>query len=336
MGLISYVIRGTILTLLFVINTFPATVPAAALSNQNIGQRVLQSKETNDILTKGTSLADSGETSVVSPRPFYIIGHRVLMKQGVYDAINNGANALEIDMTAKPEGWWADHDGNPFSRGDTARTMFEAIAALRVAGRTISFVWLDIKTPDKYNPSSPRERKGSINELRDLAREILQPHGIRVLYGFYDSHGTAYQSLQGQLNSYEAINLNGMTQKVLEGFQNQGPAQVAQRVMSYGYFHLPYEFGNCSEKKYYTCTELRKGVEERQFGKVFGWTSAVGQAAYVDKLLGLAGIDGLIYGFKTVMYEDDEDTRAAARDIILWVENHPDLRYIATNDDVPW
>ncbi|KAL8794723.1 MAG: hypothetical protein Q9195_002677 [Heterodermia aff. obscurata] len=336
MGCISYAIHGTILTLLIVANTFPATVLAAAVSDQNIDQGVLQPEETNDFLPNGSCTVDTVETNVVSPRPFYVIGHRVLEKQAVYDAINNGANALEIDMTAQLAGWWADHDGNLFSRGDTAQTMFETIAALRDAGKPISFVWLDIKNPDAYSPFVPGHKKGSINALRNLARQILQPRGIRVLYGFSNSKSYAYRSLQGKLNSYEAINLNGETQEVLQGFQTQGPEQVEKRVMSYGYFHLPFEFGDCYEKDYYTCTELRQAVQARQFAKVFAWTSAVGQGQYVDKLLGLAGVDGLIYGFKTAMYKDVEDNRAAAQDIIQWVENHPHLRYIATNDDTPW
>ncbi|CAF9930806.1 MAG: hypothetical protein HETSPECPRED_007713 [Heterodermia speciosa] len=159
--------------------------------------------------------------SVISPRPFHVIGHRVLVKQGVYDALNSGINALEIDITAQPEGWWADHDGNALSRG-----------------RTTSFVWLEIKNPDAFNPFLPGERNGSIKELRNLARKVSQTHGIHVLYGFYYTKSNAYRSLQGKLNSPEAINLNGKTQDALQGFQTQGLSQVEKRVMSHGYFHL--------------------------------------------------------------------------------------------------
>ena len=88
----------------------------------------------------GTSLVDIDETSSYSPQPFHIIGHRVLVKQGIYDAISNGANTPGIHMTAQRAGWWADHDRHAFSRGDTARTMFESIAALRDGGRIIRSV----------------------------------------------------------------------------------------------------------------------------------------------------------------------------------------------------
>ena len=42
MGSISYVVHGTLLTLLLLINNFLGTVPAAAVSIQNIDQGVLQ------------------------------------------------------------------------------------------------------------------------------------------------------------------------------------------------------------------------------------------------------------------------------------------------------
>ena len=89
--------------------------------------------------------------------------------------------------------------------------------------------------------------------------------------------------------------------------------------MSYGYFQLGWGFGNCDEETYYTCTELRQAVKSRQFGKSFGWTSSKGQADLVDKLLGRAGINGLIYGKPVDMYKDDEECRAASQDIIRWV-----------------
>ena len=66
----------------------------------------------------------------------------------------------------------------------------------------------------------------------------MAPHGIRVLYGFYDTKSNAYRSLQGKLNSPQAINLNGKTQDALQGFQTQGLSQGEKRVMSHGYFHL--------------------------------------------------------------------------------------------------
>ena len=55
MGFASYAIHTTLLTLLIVPNTFPATAPAAAVGNQDLSQGVLEAEETNDILTNGTS-----------------------------------------------------------------------------------------------------------------------------------------------------------------------------------------------------------------------------------------------------------------------------------------
>lgn len=271
-----------------------------------------------------------------SARPFYAIAHRVLMAQSVRDALRHGANAVEIDMTAWKKGWWADHDGTPTSAGDTARKMFETIAEERKVGKTLNFVWLDIKNPDWCDPADPNWRHCSIDGLRDLARELLEPHGVRVLYGFYDAKGKAWKSIRDGLNANEAINLNGKVKEVEPPFTSGGPAQQSKRVMSYGYYNLAFEFGNCNEASYYTCTELRQGVASGKFGKVFGWTSAQGQASYVDRLLGDAGIDGLIYGFKATYYYDHKDTRAAAQDIFKWLTSHADRRYLAGQHDSPW
>lgn len=340
MMLMTRSVTGIILIALLISSALVVSIQAAVLDYQDIDQQLLIFHESSNVPTDGTTPSSDGKADSISPRPFYMIGHRVLVQQGINDAIMNGANALEIDMTADRDGgWWADHDNLPGSRGDAARTMFEAIAKARKAGKNITFVWLDLKNPDRCFPYDKNLRYCSILALRDLAREILEPLGVRVLYGFSKDtlSSNAWQIIRNNMTSNEALNMNGQTPDVITAFENGAPPiQQSQRVMSYGYFSLRTQFGNCDENNYNTCTELRQAVESKQFGKVFGWTSSKGQADLVDKLLGRAGIDGLIYGKPFNMYADDEECRAAAQDIILWVHAHPDLAYFATNNDPPW
>lgn len=331
----SRLIHAVTLIVLLASNALPIAARASVTSNKGLAQQVLTPPSGDHDIADTVNTLD--EANITSARPFYNIAHRVLTEKGVHHALSNGANAVEIDMYAWKKGWWADHDGTPTSAGDTARAMFETIATERKAGKPIIFVWLDIKNADWCSPNDPKWRHCSIAGLRDLAREVLQPHGVRVLYGFYRSSGLAYSLIRDNLNDNEAINLNGKASDVATAFKNAGPAQLSKRVMSYGYFNLPFEFGDCKEKGYYTCTELRQAVETGAFGKVFGWTSSSHQAEYVDKLLGVAGIDGLIHGLKATNYGADQGTtRAAAQDIINWVKSHSDRRYIATVNDVPW
>ncbi|KIM32612.1 hypothetical protein M408DRAFT_62247 [Serendipita vermifera MAFF 305830] len=313
------------------------------LSLVAFGQALTAQERTDGAVDHGIAqqvlAPSSGNTNIslstAGPRPFYMIAHRVLTVEGVKIALAHGANALEIDMTAWKKGWWADHDGTPTSAGDTARAMFEAIKQHRTVGRTVTFVWLDIKNPDWCDPADSNWKHCSITGLRDLAREILEPAGVRVLYGFYKV-GRAYNLIRGDMNSMEAINLNGKAKDIKDEFVNNGPADKSKRVMSYGYYNLPFQFGNCREANFNTCTELRQAVESDAFGKVFGWTSAKGQAWYVDKLLGEAGIDGLIYGLKVTAYNNDADARAAFADIWKWLWEHKDRRYPAGQNDNPW
>ena len=297
--LISCSVRDIISIALLISGPLVASIQGAALDYQDSNQQLLTPYGSNDVRTGGPNQSSNGETDSIGPRPFYMIGHRVLVKQGVYDAIKNGANAVEIDMTADRDGgWWADHDNFLRSRGDAARTMFEAIASERRAGKHIVLVWLDLKNPDYCFPYDKNLRHCSILALRDLAREILEPLDIRVLYGFDSKtvNSKAWQIIRNNMTSNEALNVNGMTPDVIKVFENGAPpVQLSQRVMSYGYFHLRWEFGNCDEKNYYTCTELRQAGGSRQFGKSFGWTSSKGQADLVDKLLSRAVIYGLIY-----------------------------------------
>ena len=275
------------------------------------------------------------QSSTAAQRPIYAIAHMVLDTQGMKDALSNGANALEIDLTAW-KNWWADHDGTETSAGDTARTLFENVAKERNAGQNIPFVWLDIKNPDYC---STEDANCGIKGLRDLSRELLEPAGVRVLYGFFHTEtSSAYQFIADSLNDNEAVVLSGEAGEVADMYDGVS-FPVNQRIMDYGWTELEHEFGDCQEDGYYTCTELRQAADLRDqgiFGRVFGWTSTVNQGSLVGKLMGDAGVDGIIYGFHTTRYYDHPDIRAPADDITGWVSDHFDTHRMATNSDVPW
>jgi hypothetical protein len=86
-------------------------------------------------LLLGSALANVGTQKVLgapqekshATRPVYAIAHRVLMTNGVWDALNDGANALEIDIRADKNGWNAQHGRNAVSRGDAAELMFNVL-----------------------------------------------------------------------------------------------------------------------------------------------------------------------------------------------------------------
>ncbi|KAL8722064.1 MAG: hypothetical protein Q9225_001386 [Loekoesia sp. 1 TL-2023] len=292
----------------------------------------------DDGLTNSTSLGSSqADQRVLGARPFYVIAHRVLTSKGIDDALRNGANAFEIDMSAFNEGWWADHDHTAGSWRDSAKDIFNHIANQRQSGKSVALVWLDIKTPDYCDPDDSKWFHCSVGGLRDLARQILQPAGVRVLFGnILPANTKAYPYLRDSLNNNEAINLDGDPKEALRLFESGGPRDISRRVPSYGSADITNGFGNCYEDSWYTCTELRQAVESGKFGKVFGWTSSAGQGQYVVKEMEIAGVDGIIYGYENSDYNDSKDTRSAANDIIRWANDHPDRRFVATNNYPPW
>ncbi|KAF7180045.1 hypothetical protein CNMCM7691_009211 [Aspergillus felis] len=281
------------------------------------------------------------EQSDTGRKPIFAIAHRVLTIQGMKDAVAHGANALEIDMRGWSswgrQGWYCDHDGTVTSPGDKAEDMFRAIEDQRRNGKTINFVWLDLKKPDEYSAG-----ENAIEGLRDLSRIYLQGSGVRVLYGFSRSHmnGRAFGVIRDTLNSLEAVSINDKAANVHNAFQRRGTTiKNEKRVADYGYFWLGFEFGDCSESDYYTCTELRKAGrmrDEGKLGKVFGWTLAADQANLANALLGTARVDGLIYGFKASAYKDHKDTRAPLKDIQNWVQRNNETHYLAGQNDSPW
>lgn len=258
-------------------------------------------------------------------RPFFAIAHRVLSDYGIRAALSHRANAIEIDMTAWPGGWWADHDGLPTSAGDTAEKMFQNIAEERKAGKNIIFVWLDLKNPD-YEPNAGR--RTSVEGLRRLAREILQPVGVKVVYGFYKSTigKRAYESIRGGLNANEGLNVDGVVTMVEKELQS---LPRGQRVYSNGFFDLVLKFDG-------PLANLTAASKSGSFGKVFGWTLANhNDKTKVARLVNNAHVDGLMYGFKHTEYYDDPETRAAFADIIRTIQAGDRYRLANINDD-PW
>lgn len=277
-------------------------------------------------LDKASALDEDAD--IAAQQPIYVIAHRVLTTQGVRDALSHGANAIEIDMYAWKSGWWADHDGLAKSGNTTAKDMFIEIANQRRAGKPVTFVWLDIKNQDWCDPNSSKWRYCSVAGLRDLARDHLEPAGVRVLFKFYGPEGTGYKTIVDGLNKYEAASLDGDSKDVLFSFDKNGPKAQSQRVMSKGLFNMKFNWDIIFR-------ELKTASQSQRFGKVFGWTIQAEQEWYVDKMMG-AGVDGLIYGFEKTYYYDHTWTRSACQDIIRWVEKNSGSKRVATINDTPW
>ncbi|EFY88254.1 phospholipase D [Metarhizium acridum CQMa 102] len=283
--------------------------------------------------------ADTLPTDAALPRPIYAVAHRVLTTQQVGEALRQGANALEIDVTAWKEGWFGDHDGVWENVGDAVEELFRAAAEARETGSNLTFVWLDIKDPNWCDPQDEDWRHCSVAALQEQARQILEPAGVRVLYGFADQNvwGVGYDFVSRHMNKNEALNLDGKGKDLEEYFRTSNVTDVTRRVLSYGASSVTWEFGNCYEEEYYTCTVLRQARESGNFGRVFAWTLHQGEKRSVlDFLFGNAGIDGIIYGPENVPFRDDLDTRAVYQDIREWVDRNSHGRYWATANDSPW
>ncbi|SEW34709.1 hypothetical protein SAMN05421595_2339 [Austwickia chelonae] len=274
-------------------------------------------------------------------RPIYAIAHRVLTTGGVDDALKMGYNALEVDLTAWKAGWYADHDGTLTSRGDTVEPMFKRIAQNRKDGRNVSFVWLDIKNPDFCDSQVPAWKHCSVAHLQSKAREILEPVGIKVLYGFYKTvGGGGWKTITQSLNQNEAVSVSGSYGSVKQQFDEHGKhVPPKQRVADYGLFNIVTGFGDCGDKANKTCNELRRSSLARdagEFGRTFAWTIAKNQPDHVHGLLADAHVDGMITGFKATHFYYHSHTEQALKSVTDWVGKHPSTHRMATNDDKPW
>ncbi|KAL9598712.1 MAG: hypothetical protein Q9219_004325 [cf. Caloplaca sp. 3 TL-2023] len=270
-------------------------------------------------------------------KPIWMIAHKCLTVQSIDDAITNGANAFEMDLTAYKEGWWAQHPGETWH--DSIGTLFEHLSEKAKDGENVQWVWLDIKNPDAF-----KDGLGSIQALQTLVREQLSNHGIAALYGFsVNSAATKY--VAKNLRENEGINYDASSDVKSENKTPKDAIKVLQgvkrghRIGSYGWNQLRNSFGTCYETEFYTCTELRQAVTSVNWNKVFGWTASneAGEKDRVEKLFNIAKVDGMIFGHQSDIYSDDENTRAAAKMIKDWIAAHKNDAKLADDaDGNPW
>ena len=287
--------------------------------------------------------------------------------------------------------------------------MFRAIASAHRAGQTVNFVWLDIKTPDRCPPEEEEEEEEgegrasseqdtdaadhgreaenrnekdekkeeqekeygcSILSLRSLARDILEPVGVRVLYDCFYGEGRGTRILRDGLNGNEAlaVDLRGAAAlRVSATNANTGGAitrthqsTTRRRIFNTGWFHLPWIPGSRVRALEEAAAGGSGSGSEKQFGRTFAWT-VVGPGdsmyAWVRKFgNGGAGVDGLIYGaFALNSYGDPmpfglgsilgrlcigekrRRERETAEMIRRWVEEESGGRvYLAGAEDAPW
>ncbi|PHH81793.1 hypothetical protein CDD82_7835 [Ophiocordyceps australis] len=268
--------------------------------------------------------------AVVQQRPIYIIANSVLESQNIAVALDHGANAIEIDVTAWGTTWWADRSGNSFSWGDSVEEMFKTIAQLVKAGRYIGFVWLQIQNPNYCKASE--QRSCSVGGLRDLVHRHLWRIPVPVLYAFprnfYSSEDSGALEVTENLLPYEAVAFDGHSQPVQLTFGQLGPGDERKRVMTDGYFDWATGFWPWRD-------EISDFVKGQAFQRVFGWTYAGGRPHLLDAMMD-TGIDGIVYGFKHTAYYEHEWVRRAAQEVREWIYRHPYRARVATKGDVPW
>lgn len=293
-------------------------------------------------------------------KPIFSIAHKILTVAQLEDALYDGANAIEVDLTAWREGdkgkgdkgaeasmWWMDHNGDGIEFGDPADVLLEAIGEKAGGQDGISFVMFDIKTP---NHCEPDEEGCGMETLVKMARDFVTSKGIRVVYGITtpdDASGTGFEYITQNLDDDTAVRITGKTEDVLDAYEDYGQdIPESKRIIDYGNAYLnakdgPPEFGDCeSDEGDDLCPLLVRAVKARDdglLGKVFAWTvgSSDGDGDKVNSLLD-KGIDGLVYGYGMAEYEDSEGTLTALGHINGWVGDHTDTAVHATQDDSPW
>lgn len=276
-----------------------------------------------------------------SLRPVWAIAHRVLTRSAVDAALAHKVNALEIDVRWESAGpWWAAHDAGPLGRKEKLADLFKYIANRKKEGAIISFVWLDIKSPDGCDNELGKGRQNmqecKIGALTKLARELLESAGIRVLYGFDAEDNTGMKSgfakVASTLNDMEgiAVQAGTWTSNLDKAFRllNVHRIPLSSRVLDRGIFNPEMDLTNS------IIDDLKKIAIWRDKGEVtrgFGWTAV--SVKHVNAILD-AGADGVIIGNAARDYTDDASNRELADAVRVYANTH-NLR-IALKDDIPF
>ncbi|WP_189959552.1 hypothetical protein [Streptomyces alanosinicus] len=279
-----------------------------------------------------------------SSRPIWAIAHRVLEKKAVDAALNHGANALEIDMTAENGGpWWAQHDAGALGRGDKAADLFTYIGQQRSAGKNVSFVWLDMKTPNGCGTHIPSYNQCKVQALAEDARKLLEDKGIYVMYGFPQLSGvqpnkSGLRYMAQHLTDKEAISVSaGSGIKPYGEFDNafnvlKTVEQIPpdQRVIDSGFFNPGLA------KKQQILDGLKKGAgyrAENNLARVFGWTAVY--SSQVSEMLD-TGADGVIYGNASRQYTGDKSNEELMKKFHDRIASSGGSLRLATTADAPF
>lgn len=154
---------------------------------------------------------------------------------------------------------------------------------------------------------------------------------MRALYGFYGTNYNynTYGRIANNLNSNEAVDLDGELSWAQQGFDSAGPGDRSRRVYSSGDPTIRNGFAD-------RVADLTEAASSGKFAKVFSWTTASGDSAYVKQLVDQIKVDGIIYGYSGANYDDSASVRTAFNDVINAVNAASEQYCLATTEDNPW
>ncbi|MBW3085440.1 Phospholipase D [Austwickia sp. TVS 96-490-7B] len=272
-------------------------------------------------------------TTPSGPKPIFAVEQRARYPKDIDEAIKNGANAIQIQVDAhRKHGWYATTARRGGRRGESVEGMLKHVAKLRQEGKTINFVWLDLR---RAVPCKTDVCKASI--LRDLARTHVQKHGVRVIYGFNDGYGQrSWHALTQGLNDKEAISVHHYTSDALGIYAKHGKhIKPQQRIIDYGVE----EIGNCTTPNKTICYQLKQADAARkrgELGQMIGWTTPFNPMQSVDIEVTKANVNILLAALPLTLSSNRKAHADPMRDINNWVKANPKEARMATQDDKPW